>query len=64
MVEWVFVGADGEETGTSIPFATQAEAEVWFGTAWESLAADGTAEVALRDLDSRDEVYRMSLAAE
>jgi hypothetical protein len=64
MVEWVFIGTDGEETGSSEAFATQAEAEAWFGTAWESLGADGTTHVALRDLDSRDEIYRMSLAAE
>jgi hypothetical protein len=64
MVEWVFIGAGGAETGTSETFASQADAEAWFGTAWESLSADGTTDVALRDLDSGDELYRMSQAAE
>lgn len=64
MVQWVFIGAGGVETGTSESFASQADAEAWFGTAWESLSADGTTDVALRDLDSGDELYRMSLAAE
>jgi hypothetical protein len=64
MVEWVFLDAGGVETGTSESFASQADAEAWFGTAWGSLSADGTADVALRDLDSGDEIYRMSLAPE
>ncbi len=64
MVEWVFIDAEGVEGGTSESFATQADAEAWFGTAWASLSADGTTHVALRDLDSGDELYRMSLAAE
>ena len=64
MVEWVFLDAGGVETGTSESFASQADAEAWFGTAWGSLSADGTTDVALRDLDSGDEIYRMSLAPE
>lgn len=64
MVEWVFIDAEGAERGTSETFATQASAEAWFGTAWESLSADGTTHVALRDVDTGDERYRMSLAAE
>jgi len=64
MIQWVFIGVDSDETGTSEAFASQADAEAWFGTAWESLSAGGTAHVALRDLDTGDELYRMSLAAE
>ena len=64
MVEWVLIGADGEETGTSESFASQADAEAWFGTAWESLSAGGTTHVALREVDDGDELYRMSLAGE
>ena len=64
MVEWVFIGGDGAERGTSETFATQAEAEAWFGTAWESLAAEGSTHAALREIDGGDEIYRMSLAAE
>ena len=63
MVEWVYLGAEGEERGTSEAFATQAEAEVWFGSAWESLAAGGATQVALREVGG-DEIYRMSLAPE
>jgi hypothetical protein len=64
MVEWVFIDEEGAERGTSESFASQADAETWFGTAWESLSADGTTHVALRDLDSGEELYRMSLGAE
>ncbi|MGZ5294352.1 MAG: hypothetical protein ACXWH5_10225 [Actinomycetota bacterium] len=64
MVVWVFIDAESAERGTSEAFATQADAEAWFGTAWESLSADGTTNVALRDLGTGDELYRMSLAAE
>lgn len=62
MVEWVFIDAEGTETGTSDPFGTQADAESWFGTSWESLSKGGTTDVALRDTDDGTEVYRMSLA--
>jgi len=64
MVEWVFIDAEGAERGTSETFASQADAEAWFGTSWESLAADGTTDVALRAIDGGTELYRMSLAAE
>ena len=64
MVEWVFIGPGGEERGTSEAFPDQVAAEAWFGTAWESLGADGTTDVALRDIERGDEIYRMSLAAE
>jgi hypothetical protein len=62
MVEWVYLGGDGAEQGVSERFANQAEAEAWFGTAWESLADAGTAEVVLRDVDGGREIYRMSLS--
>jgi hypothetical protein len=64
MVEWVFIRGDGAERGTSEAFATQAEAEAWFATAWESLSADGTTHAALREIDGGVEIYRMSLGAE
>lgn len=64
MVEWVFIDGGGAERGTSEVFATQADAEAWFGAAWESLAAEGTTHVALRAIDGGAELYRMSLAAE
>jgi hypothetical protein len=64
MVEWVFIGGDGSERGTSEVFATQADAEAWFGSSWETLATAGTTHVALRAIDGGDEIYRMSLAAE
>ena len=38
MVEWVYVDADGAETGTPEPFDTQAQAETRSGTNWEALA--------------------------
>ncbi len=63
MVEWAFIDEAGNERGVSEPFATQAEAEAWFGTSWESLSADGTAQVALREVGGAEEIYRMSLAA-
>ena len=64
MVEWVFIDAKGEETGTSEVFVTQEEAESWFGTNWEPLAAAGTTHVALRDTGNGSEIYRMGLAPE
>jgi hypothetical protein len=64
MVEWVYIEGDGVETGTSEAFETQADAEVWFGTNWEALAANGTAHVALRDTSDGSEIYRMGLGPE
>jgi hypothetical protein len=64
MVEWVYIGADGEETGASEAFPTQADAEAWFGTNWEPLAAAGTTHVVLRDTGNGAEIYRMGLAPE
>ena len=39
MYEWALFDAEGVETGASEAFDTQADAEAWFGTNWESLAA-------------------------
>lgn len=64
MVEWVYIDAAGDETGTSEAFDTQADAEAWFGTNWEALAASGTTHVALRDTSGGTEVYRMGLGPE
>jgi hypothetical protein len=64
MVEWVFIDAEGAETGTSEPFDSQTEAEAWFGTNWEALAASGTVNVALRDTSDGSEIYRMGLGPE
>jgi hypothetical protein len=64
MVEWVYMDAEGSETGTSEVFVGQEDAEAWFGTNWESLAANGTTHVALRDTGNGSEVYRMALAPE
>jgi hypothetical protein len=64
MVEWVYVDTEGTETGTSEVFTAQADAEAWFGTNWESLAAAGTTHVALRDTGNGSEIYRMGLAPE
>jgi hypothetical protein len=55
---------EGVETGATESFETQADAEAWFGTNWESLAAGGTADVALRNKEDGTEAYKMSLAAE
>jgi hypothetical protein len=63
MYTWALFDAQGNETGTTEPFASQADAEAWFGTNWGSLARGGTADVALRDPEG-GEVYKMSLAAE
>jgi len=64
MVEWVYLDAQGEESGTSEVFVTQEDAEAWFGTNWEPLAAAGTTHVALRDTGNGVEIYRMGLGAE
>jgi hypothetical protein len=64
VVEWVYVDADGNETGTSEAFETQSDAETWFGTNWETLAANGTTHVALRDTGDGSEIYRMGLGPE
>lgn len=64
MVEWVYLDAQGEESGTSDVFVTQEDAEAWFGTNWESLATAGTTHVALRDTENGAEIYRMGLTAE
>lgn len=64
MFTWVLFDVEGAETGTTDPFASQADAEAWFGTNWEALAQEGTADVALRNTDDGSEVYKMSLAAE
>ena len=64
MYEWALFYAEGAETGASEAFETQADAEAWFGTNWESLAAGGTADVALRNKEDGTEAYKMSLAAE
>lgn len=64
MLEWAYLNAEGAETGTSEPFDTQDAAELWFAMNWEPLAADGTADVILRNTRDGDEVYKMSLAAE
>jgi hypothetical protein len=64
MVEWVYIDAEGTETGTSESFASQADAEAWFGTNWTSLAEAGTSDVALRHTGDGTELYRMSLAEE
>ncbi len=64
MFEWALFDTAGVETGASAPFATQADAEAWFGTNWESLAAGGTADVALRNKEDGTEAYKMSLAAD
>jgi hypothetical protein len=64
MFTWALLDALGTETGTTEAFASQTDAEAWFGTNWEALAQGGTAEVTLRDTDDGSEVYTMSLAAE
>lgn len=64
MVEWIYLDAQGDETGTSEAFVTQEEAEEWFGTNWEPLADAGTTHVVLRDTGNGAEIYRMGLAAE
>jgi hypothetical protein len=64
MFEWALFDATGAETGVSTSFESQADAETWFGTNWEALAAGGTADVALRNKEDGTEAYKMSLAAE
>jgi len=64
VVEWVYIDAEGTETGTSEAFESQADAETWFGTNWESLATGGTTEVVLRDTGDGAEIYRMGLGPE
>jgi len=64
MFEWALFDATGAETGVSASFETQVDAEAWFGTNWESLAAGGTADVALRNTEDGTEAYKMSLASE
>jgi hypothetical protein len=54
--------ASGNETGATDDFATQTEAEEWFGINWQAMADAGTSDVALRDTENGSEVYRMSLA--
>ena len=64
MFEWAQFDAAGAETGTSETFASQAETEAWFGTAWQAMGDAGITDVALRDTTDGTEIYRMSLAAE
>jgi hypothetical protein len=54
--------AGGNETGTTGGFATQTEAEEWFGTNWQAMADAGTSDVALRDTENGSEGYGMGLA--
>ncbi|WP_104478712.1 hypothetical protein V5P93_001586 [Actinokineospora auranticolor] len=52
----------GSVTGPGVEFATQDEAEEWFGGAWRELGSAGVAQVVLLDGDT--EVYGpMSLSA-
>jgi hypothetical protein len=64
MYTWALFDAEGNETGTTDTFATQTEAEEWFGTNWPALAEGGTSDVGLRDTENGAEIYRMSLAPE
>ena len=64
MFEWAFYDAEGQETGTSDPFPSQADAETWFGISWQTLATDGVTDVALRSTTDGNDVYTMNLAAE
>jgi hypothetical protein len=64
MYTWALFDAEGTETGVTESFATQADAEAWFGANWESLAQAGTTDVALRNTEDGTEHYKMSLAAE
>ena len=64
VVEWIYLDAQGEETGTSEAFLTKEDAEAWFGTNWGPLAAAGITHVALRDTGNGVEIYRMGLGAE
>lgn len=62
MFDWQYIDDQGNETGASVQFESQADAEAWCGTEWESLSSMGIAEMALRDLEAGTEVYKMSLA--
>jgi hypothetical protein len=64
MFTWALFDSEGTETGTTETFASQADAEAWFGGNWEDLAKTGTADVALRNTADGSEIYKMSLAAE
>jgi hypothetical protein len=61
---WAMFDADGNETGTTGDFATQTEAEEWFGANWQAMADAGTSDVALRDTETGTEVYRMGLGSD
>lgn len=53
---WRYESAEGAIVdGPAVEFADAAEAEDWFGSHWEELAADGVAQVVL--LDGAEVVY-------
>jgi hypothetical protein len=60
MFAWRLIDQRGSERGRSEPFADRDAAEAWVGETWESLAADGVAEVEL--LEDGESVYRMALS--
>jgi hypothetical protein len=60
-VVWRYLGANGQEVGSSEPFADQESAEAWLGEAWLDLRDRGIHEVELVEGLDGAVLYRMSL---
>ena len=58
---WIVHDSAGEDIRVTEDFSSQAEAEAWMGTEWESLLTEGGEEVTL--MDEGEQVYRMGLRA-
>ena len=56
---WILHDGAGADLRSTEDFPTQAEAEAWMGTEWESLLAEGGESVTL--MDGSEKVYRMGL---